>query len=386
MAAADDSPSTRTTLPRGRRYGIRALLVLGTLLAILSVFAIWANRQVLDAGNWSDTSSQLLEEPAIREQVASIAVDQVFAQVDVQGALSGALPPRLAPLAGPATNALRDGAEKRANKLLERPKFQRLWQRANFATANEFIAIAENRSVAIRKNGNAIVLDLRALVGEIAQTIGLPGSRLAGASNRFAVVKVMDADQVDALQKGVKLLKGLGTVLPILALLAFAGAVALATGRRRETLLFVGVNLIVAGLIVLVARRIAGNQLVDAIGSTDAAQDSARAVWQIGTAMLHDIAVAQIVLGIPVVIAAWLAGPQRLPVAFRTAIAPTAQHTPFAIYGAVAALVLVVFAWGPIPATRTPLPMLVIALLAAAGAWTLQRQVTTEHPVSPPPA
>src|SRR5215208_2543168 len=100
-------------LPSGRRWLVRGLLVLATLVTVLAIFAVWANRQVLDADNWSNTSSELLADDAIRTQVADYLVDQVYEQVDVQAELAAALPPRLTALAGPAASGLRQVAERR---------------------------------------------------------------------------------------------------------------------------------------------------------------------------------------------------------------------------------------------------------------------------------
>ena len=86
-------------LPRGRRYAVRTLLVLATVLAVLSIVAVWANRQLLNAGNWADTSTVLLEDRAVKSAVSSYLIDQVYANVDVSAELARALPPRLKPLA-----------------------------------------------------------------------------------------------------------------------------------------------------------------------------------------------------------------------------------------------------------------------------------------------
>jgi hypothetical protein len=48
--------------------------------------------------------------------------------------------------------------------------------------------------------------------------------------------------------------------------------------------------------------------------------------------------------------------------------------------------VLLVIAWAPIPATRMPLGILVMIVLAFAGAAVLRRQVTAEFPEVPPGA
>lgn len=101
------------------------------MLSFLAVFAVWVNRQLLETDTWTDTSSKLLEDPEIRSQVADHMVDALYANVDVQGELQQALPPRLQPLAGPAAGGLRQLATDLANKALERPKVQQLWEDAN---------------------------------------------------------------------------------------------------------------------------------------------------------------------------------------------------------------------------------------------------------------
>src|SRR3954447_6382743 len=96
------APSPAAPAPRAHRFVVPTLLTLGTILAVISIFAVSANRQVLNADNWAETSSQLLASPAIRTQVSDFLVDQVYSNVDVKGQVAGALPKRLAPLARPA--------------------------------------------------------------------------------------------------------------------------------------------------------------------------------------------------------------------------------------------------------------------------------------------
>ena len=373
-------------LPRRRRYLIRGLLAVGFLLAVISIFAVWANRQMLDADNWANTSSALLENDAIRGQISATVVDEVYAKVDVAAEVGNALPPRLKPLAGPAANGLRELAQQRMNKVLGRPRVQQLWESANRVTAQQFINIAEGNSKAITQSGNAVVLDLRPLAVNLTTRLGLPSSTVDKIPADAANVKIMSGDQVGFLQDVVNALRGLGVVLPALTFVLWGLAIYLSGFRRRETLLAVGLNLIVAGLLVLVLRRIAGSAVVDSLAKTDAARPAADAVWSIATAMLHEIAQAGIVLGIPVVFAAWLAGPRRLAVDLRRAMAPTMRDRPGIAYAVVGVLVLLVLAWGPIPATRLPIPILLLIILSALGTEVLRRQCVREFPDEVPGA
>jgi len=66
-----------------RRRTVKALLVLGALLAFLSVFAIWVERQALDTGEWVNTSGHLIRNATIRAAVGEYMVEQLYENVDV---------------------------------------------------------------------------------------------------------------------------------------------------------------------------------------------------------------------------------------------------------------------------------------------------------------
>jgi hypothetical protein len=367
-------------LPTGRRWLVRGLLVVATLLAIASVFAVWANRQVLDADNWAETSSELLENQAIRTQLADYLVDQVYAQVDVTGEVRAALPPRLDPLAGPAANGLRQLAERRTERLLDRPRVQLAWEEANRVTAQQFIDIAEGDSRAITLSGNAVVLDVRQVLVDLVRRLGGSGRLVGKIPPDAGRIKVMSSDQVSGLQNSVTAVRGLSAVLPGLAVALFALAVYLSPGRRRRVLAYAGVGFIVAGLVVLIGRNVLGGFVVDSLATTAGIRPATEAVWSIGTDMLRDVAQAAVIIGIPVVVAAWLAGPTRPAVALRRAAAPWLRDRPGVAYGVLAAVLLLVVAWGPIPATRMVLPVLLMVGLATAGLAVLRRQVAEEFP------
>ena len=379
-AAATAATAEPHRLPRGRRYLVRALLTIGAVLAVLAILAVWANRQALNADNWASTSSTLLDDPVIRSQVAAFVVDQVYANVDVQGEVARALPPRFRPLAGPATGALRNVAETTTNKALGRPRVQKAWEEANRITAQQFINVAEGKSSAITSQGNAVILDLRVIVLDIVQRLGLPQSIVQKIPPGTGRIKILSGNQVSAVQDLASALRSFAVVLPVLALGLLALAVGLARGRRRETLMEAGAVLIVAGLLVLIARRVAGPQVVDSLAATDGVKPAVEHAYGISTDLLRDVAQATVILGIPLVLAAWLAGPQRLAVDARRQLAPFLREHPGLAFGAVAAVWVLIVAWGPLPATRSPIPVLAMVGVSMAGLEVLRRQTATEFP------
>jgi Short C-terminal domain len=369
-------------LPRGRRYAVRALILLGTVLAVLAIAAVFVNRQALNAENWSDTSSALLEDEAIRSQVAAFLVDEVYANVDVTAEVASALPRRLRPLAGPAANGLRTFAERTTDRTLGRPRVQEAWKQANRVTAQQFIAIAEGESKAITQSGDAVVLDLRVILLDLVQRLGLPQSLAEKVPPEAGRIQIFSADQAQTAENGVTTLRGLAVVLPFLALFLLGLAVFLARGRRRKTLLHAGFGLIIAGLVVLLARSVVGEQITSSVATTDAVLPAAEHTWAIGTRMLRDVAQATIIGAIPLVAAALLAGPSSTATAARRAMAPWLRERPGATYSVVAALFVLVIWWGPIPATRLVGPVLIMLALLILGVEVLRRQTAREFPTA----
>src|SRR6266536_2281647 len=70
---------------------VAVILVLATLIGFVSVFAVWAKRQLLETSTYTETSTKLLENENIRTAVAGFLVDQLGARAGVN--VSGKVPP-----------------------------------------------------------------------------------------------------------------------------------------------------------------------------------------------------------------------------------------------------------------------------------------------------
>jgi hypothetical protein len=363
------------------RWLVRSLIGLATLLGIVAIFAVWANRQLLDSGYWTSTNTKLIESPPIKEAVSAYLTEQLYANVDVAGELKNELPSELKPLAAPAAGALKDVVEKGINLLLERPRVQQLWSKANQVTHAEFVRLIENKGSVVKlPGGGAVVLDLRPMLGEVAEKVGAPSSLVNKIPPKVAQLRIVTSKQLNTMQNAVNLLRSLALVLPLLVVAMFALAVYLARGRRRQTLIAVGTAFIVAGLVVVVARGIIGTKVVNSLATTEAVRPAAEAAWSIGTSVLADIAWSTVLIGIPVILAGLLAGPTNGARSLRRLMAPYLRDRPDIAFGAVALLLLLLFAWGPIVATRTLSGVLIIVVLAVFGTEMLRRQTAQEFP------
>jgi hypothetical protein len=356
-----------------------ALIVLATVIAFFSVFAVWAKRQLLETDTWTNTSSQLLQNQDIRNAVADFLVTQLYSNVDVQSELAKHLPSNLKPLAGPASGGLRELALRIAQQALAEPKVQALWEDANRTAHEQFLAVVDNKSQAVSTTGGNVVLDLGAILSQVANQVGISANLAGKLPPNAAQLTILKSHQLEAVQTGVRVLRTLAWLLAAIAIGLYALAIYLARDRRRETLRAVGIAFIVVGAVVLFARGISGNYVVGALTSTAAAEPAANATWSIGTSQLVEIAQALILYGVVIVVAAWLAGPTAPANWIRREATPYFRQ-PRIAYGALVVLLALIFWWGPTQGTRRLIPSLVLIGLLVLGVEVMRRQVIREFP------
>jgi hypothetical protein len=386
-SAGDDARQTAGTIPKGggapHRIWVRVILVLATVLAILSIVSIWANRQLMNPTNWSKTSTAQLRKQTVRSAVSGYLIDQLYANVDVQERLKSGLPPQLAPLAGPLSGALHNLAEQGAERALELPRVQDAWRTANYAADQTLVTIVKGGGSRVQINGGTVSLNLHQIVADIALQLGLPASVADKLPPSVASLKIVTSSQLGLVRSLAKTLHALALWLTIVTFLLYALAMFLARGYRRSTLIWVGSSLVVAGLFVLLARKIGQGQLVSAITSDASIEPAANDAYSVATSLMVQVSSAAIIIGIPLILAALLAGPARWAVSARRFLAPHFREHPGLPYWIAAGLLALFFLWGPIPATRNPLEMLIFTILALVGAHVLRGQIAEEFPDLP---
>jgi hypothetical protein len=362
-------------MSRGRRRLVRVLIVLGSLLAFLSVFAIWTERQALDTGEWVNTSGRLIQNPKIREAVSKYLIDQLYENVDVEKELSEKLPGDTKELAGPISGGLRQVAGSGAEKVLESSTAQELWKSANKTTHEQLLEVLEEKEGTLATEEGKVSLDLGSLATNIADQVGI-NADLEDAGQ----ITILRSDQLKTAQDIVVAIKGLALILSLLTFLCFGLAIYLSREGRWVTVLYCGIGLIAAGFAVIVFREVAGGIVVGQLVEEDSVKPAAEAAWSIGTSLMTSIATTVIIIGVLFGIAGWLASPTGSARSTRRAIAPPLREYPAYVYAGLAILVGIYFLSAPTQNLRSFLTTLVIAGLAAFGIHELRKQATEEFP------
>ena len=100
-----------------------SLVAVATLVGLVALTSNWAQRSALDTETWVETSRELLEDEAIRREVA-------------------------AQIARPDGRAGRPGAEAAIAAALARPEVEALWAAANEQTHALLVAVVDESAAA----------------------------------------------------------------------------------------------------------------------------------------------------------------------------------------------------------------------------------------------
>lgn len=367
-------------MSNARRRTVKALVVLGSILAFLSVFAIWTERQALDTDDWVETSDRLLADETIRAAVGEYLVDQLYENVDVEQELEGILPGDLKDLAGPASGGLRQVAGEGAERVLRSSTAQTLWQDANRLAHEELIAVLEDEKEAIATEEGEVTLKLGTLVTNLANEVGIGGQLAEQLPEDAGEITILRSDELKTAQDIAVGIKGLALLLSLLTFLSLGLAIYLSRGSRWVTVLFCGVGLIAAGFAVIVAREVAGGIVVDQLVNEESVKPAAEDAWTIATSLMVSIATTAIVIGLLFGVAGWLASPTGSARASRRFAAPILRDRVPYVYAGLAVLVGIYFLSAPTQNLRSFLTTLLVAGLAAFGIHEMRRQSEEEFP------
>ena len=125
--SSGESQSRERAKPKHRHRAIVwPLIVLASVVLVFSMIANWVQTQALDTNQVKSTTDQILADPDVQQALATYSVDQLYANVDVQGqiAKSCRAPPSRSPL--PVAAATRQLATNAAERALASPQVQDL--------------------------------------------------------------------------------------------------------------------------------------------------------------------------------------------------------------------------------------------------------------------
>jgi hypothetical protein len=356
--------------------------VFATVVGMGATLNSWVDRQALDTDQWVSVTDDMLADDDVRDALSRYLVAELFRTVDVAGELGGLLPGPTAQLAGPIAATLQSNATGLADQALGSERFRTLWSNANRVAHTAFVRVVRGEDGALlATSGGAFVVDLRELLIEVGDRLGLPGTLAERIPDDAGQLVVFESDELDTLQQVVRVVDLMSLYLFILVVVLYGVAVVLAVDRR-VALRNVGIAMVVGSVLLIVAQRITIDIGVEQLARAENGRAAVESILRVATGLLDELAWAWLSIAVVIVAFAVLIGPSRAAVAVRGFIAPVMAHPVGAWALALGALGLYIVLAPGFSFDRW-IPPLVFAALFVTAVELLRRQIGRERPSSP---
>jgi hypothetical protein len=330
-------PPAAGRVGRGRWRTIVAtlLIVVGCVLAPLSVAAVWTRNQVTNTDRYIATVSPLASDPAIQAAITDQITAQVFRYLDVQAltnqavdalaerrSLDPALAAQLRALAVPIANGVQSFTHSQVAKVVQSDAFADAWVQANRVAHAELVkALTGEGGGSVTVENDTVTLNMAAFIETVKARLVESGfsvaARIPTVNASFVLFQSQD---ITRARSGFHLLNTLGVWLPIVAIVLLVLGVYVARDHRRATVgaaLGVAVSMVVLALGLAVFRSI----YLDAVPASVLPHDAAAVLYDTIIRFLRLGLRTILVLALVVAAGAFLSGTSVTAVKTRTGLA-----------------------------------------------------------------
>jgi hypothetical protein len=394
-------PRGRPRRARRRRFSWRTpaaslLIILGCILAPLSVLGVWTANQVSDTSRYVANVAPLIKDPAIQNALTAKLTSEIVTRIDVKGRTDQAAAElsqkgftRIGSLLQGVSGSLATGVQgfvhSRIHKIVIGPRMANAWTQVNRVASQQLIAVLSGRggkNGALGVSNGQVTLDLAPLIAVAKQDLVARGLTIAGKIPIVhATFALFPSKNLAKAQKAYRLINDLKIVLPILTLVLLGLGVLTARGHRRALIgagLGFAASMLVLGAGLAIARAFYLNSV-----PASASADAAAAAFDILVRFIKTALRTLLVAGLIVAAGAFFTGPSAAAVRTRSAFSSglgrlrrggesagpagawTYAHRHGLRIGAVALAALIFVFWGRPTAAVTI--MIAVLLLAALG-------------------
>ena len=392
-------PGSPPGKPVRRRRGWRTpvavlLIVVGCVLAPLSVVAVWTANQVSDTSRYVANVEPLIKDPAIQNALTDKLTAEIVTKIDVKGLtdqvaaeLTAKGLTRISALLRGVSGSLASGVQgfvhSSIHKIITGPRMANAWVQVNRVASQQLVAVlsgsgGKNGAVGVR-NGQ-VTLDIAPLEAVAKQDLVARGLTIADKIPIVhATVALFPSKNLVKAQKAYRLINDLKIVLPILTLVLLGLGVFIARRPRRALIgagLGFAASMLVLGAGLLIARTLY-------LGSVPASvpADAAAAAFDILVRFIKTALRTLLVVGLVVAVGAFFTGPSAAAVRIRSAFSSglgrlrgrgesgpasrwTYAHRHALRIGAVALAALIFIFWGqPTAAVVVAIAVLLLVIL-----------------------
>jgi hypothetical protein len=335
-AEVNELRSQQASQVRRHRLGWRSpvaviLIVLGCVLAPLSVLGVWSANQVSDTSRYIANIEPLVHNPAIQNALTDKITLQVTSHLNVTGITDQAAAlltskglPRVGTLLktfGPSiASAVTGFIHSTVHKIVTSPQFANAWIQVNTVAHEQVVKVLSGQGGgAISTSNGQVVIDLGPFINIVKQDLVKRGFTLINNLPPIhpSLVLFQSRDLVKA-QSGYRLINDLKIVLPILSLLLLGLGVYVARGHRRALIgagLGFAASMLVLGAGLLIFRGI----YLNSVPSSVLPSDAAAAMFDTFVRFIKEGLRTLLVVGLVAAAGAFITGPSVTAVRTRAA-------------------------------------------------------------------
>ena len=293
--------------PMWRRVLAGVTAVLAVIAVVAAVQALWLKTTLENEDQFVATFAPLPSDEAVAEALSIRVATEIVVAQDVEGFVAETLPDELGLLTVPITEGITRVIATVAKELIQSDQFTTVWT-ASLRGAHILVsAVLSGNDRALEAEEGAVAINLDAIAAEVVNRVEATGLELPEANVELGSVIIYQSDELATAQSTAQFMSAIGWFLPLLALVLLAGAVWVASDRRRMVAIL-AFGSAIALLLSLAALRVSQNAILGDIGS-QLTLDAAQAVWDTTLARLTAATWALIVLALIVGFIAWMSGP-----------------------------------------------------------------------------
>jgi hypothetical protein len=246
-------PRGRPQQARRHRFSWRAplatlLIILGCILAPLSVLGVWTANEISDTSRYVASVAPLIKDPAIQNALTNKLTSEIVTKIDVkkrtdQAAAelsqkgftqAGSL---LQGVSGSLASGVQGFVHSTIQKIVTGPRMANAWVQVNRVASQQLIAVLSGRggkNGALGVSNGQVTLDLAPLEAVAKQDLVARGLTIAGKIPIVhATFALFPSKNLAQAQNAYRLINDLRIVPPIVTLVLLGLGVLAARGRRR---------------------------------------------------------------------------------------------------------------------------------------------------------
>ena len=321
---------------RRRRVGWRAplatvLILLGCVLAPVSVLGIWTANQVSDTGRYVANMTPLIHSPPIQNALTDKVTNAITSNLNLPGyvnqatvALDSRGLTRVSTLLqsfGPSiVSAVTGYIHGTVHNLVTSPRFANTWVQVNRVAHQSIVTALSGGKGPVSTQNGQVTLDLAPFINIVKQNLAARGFTLVDKLPPIhPTLSLFSSKDLTKAQSLYRLINTLKIVLPILSLLLIGAGVYVARSHRRALIaagLGFAASMLVLGVGLQIARGIYLNSVPDSVLPSDAAA----AAYDTLIRFIKEGLRTLLVVGLVVAVAAFFTGPSVTAVKTRRAI------------------------------------------------------------------